>query len=98
MLGLGGWVDSTAKYGEMLRNQKSRQHLVQQISEFLITHNFDGLELDILYPGAYQVSTGGGGRRGYLEGSTTHHKLRYRATKPQVLRKIKSTSWPSCAS
>lgn len=52
---MGGWVDSTPKYGEMLRSNELRQRLVQQISDFLIHHNFDGLEVDLSFPGAYQV-------------------------------------------
>nr|QDA39873.1 chitinase 5 [Phenacoccus solenopsis] len=54
MLGLGGWMDSTEKYGEMLRTEELRAHAVHQISEFIVKYEFDGLELDILYPGAYQ--------------------------------------------
>lgn len=54
-LALGGWNDSTEKYSKMLDDSQHRANVVAQISSFLRTHKFQGLDLDIEYPAAYQV-------------------------------------------
>lgn len=57
VLSLGGWNDSTDKYGRMLRDECRRNELIKQITEFVIYYQFDGIDLDIEYIGAYQVGT-----------------------------------------
>lgn len=56
MLGIGGWADSTPKYSKMLADPELRAKVVKQTTEFLIKWNFDGLDVAIDYPNAYQVS------------------------------------------
>lgn len=56
LIGIGGWVDSTPKYGVMLRNDDLRKKVVRQITDYVIRYKFDGIEISILYPGAYQVN------------------------------------------
>lgn len=55
ILGLGGWADSTPKYSQMLKHHKLRTMLVSQIADYVIKYEFDGLDVRINYPGAYQV-------------------------------------------
>lgn len=55
MLSVGGWVDSTSKYSQMLNDVNLRKGFVSSLGKLVIKHGFDGAELDIEYPGFYQV-------------------------------------------
>ncbi len=53
---LGGWVDSTPKYSRMMADPNLRANIVQQTTDYVIKYGFDGLDVAIDFPNAYQVS------------------------------------------
>lgn len=57
MLSVGGWVDSTSKYSQMLNDVNLRKGFVSSLGKLVIKHGFDGAELDIEYPGFYQMDS-----------------------------------------
>ena len=52
LLGVGGWNFGTEKMIKMLSSEKNRAEFIRFAIEFLLTHNFDGLDLDFEYPGS----------------------------------------------
>merc|ERR1712012_492505 len=56
MLGLGGWSDSEGdKYSRMVNDDEKREIFINQAVDYLIEHNFDGLELDWEFPVCWQM-------------------------------------------
>ncbi len=55
LVSLGGWEESTSKYSVMMADAEIRAKFIASITDFVIQYNFDGLDCDIEYPGAYQV-------------------------------------------
>jgi len=55
-LAIGGWNDSLGpKYSKLVNNPAARARFTQHVIEFLLKHNFDGLDLDWEYPKCWQV-------------------------------------------
>ncbi|XP_055296593.1 probable chitinase 10 [Sitodiplosis mosellana] len=60
MVAIGGWTDSTSKYGRLLTDANARKNFISNVEEFIEQHNFKGLDLDLEYPACWQgaCSTG----------------------------------------
>ena len=48
-----GWNAGSAAFSDMVTNDTSRGQFVSQAVQFLISNNFDGLDLDWEYPGQW---------------------------------------------
>ena len=60
MLALGGWTDSSSdKYSRLVNDQTARTRFIDDIIEFLLDNNFDGLDLDWEFPHCWQVYNSG---------------------------------------
>lgn len=58
MLSLGGWLDSTKKYSEMVAVKERRTNFIEKAISFLKAHEFDGLDLAWEYPNCWQGALG----------------------------------------
>ncbi|KAG8260021.1 putative chitinase 10 [Homalodisca vitripennis] len=57
-LAIGGWNDSAGgKYSKLVNSAQNRQRFTEHVLNFLLEHNFDGLDLDWEYPKCWQVSS-----------------------------------------
>lgn len=57
MLAVGGWYDSADdKYSRMVSSRSSRLHFVKHAVKFLKEHDFDGMEIEWMYPKCWQVN------------------------------------------
>lgn len=55
-LAIGGWNDSAGdKYSRLVNSPSARAKFIAHVVEFLLKHNFDGLDLDWEYPVCWQV-------------------------------------------
>lgn len=55
-LAIGGWNDSAGnKYSRLVNNPQSRAKFIAHVVNFILEHNFDGLDLDWEYPKCWQV-------------------------------------------
>ncbi len=55
-LAIGGWNDSQGdKYSRLVNNPSARARFISHVVEFLLKHNFDGLDLDWEYPSCWQT-------------------------------------------
>ncbi|CAL4078276.1 unnamed protein product [Meganyctiphanes norvegica] len=55
-LAIGGWTDSADdKYSSLVNNPAARAKFVAHVVEYVMDHNFDGLDLDWEYPVCWQV-------------------------------------------
>ena len=56
MLALGGWTDSSSdKYSRLVNDQAARERFIEDVIDFLLENNFDGLDLDWEFPHCWQV-------------------------------------------
>ena len=59
LIAIGGWNDSRGdKYSRLVNNAASRAKFNKHVIEFMLEHNFDGLDLDWEYPKCWQVNDG----------------------------------------
>ena len=57
MIALGGWNDSADdKYSRLVNDPAARKRFIDNVIDFIITHDFDGLDLDWEYPRCWQVN------------------------------------------
>ena len=57
MIALGGWNDSADdKYSRLVNDPAARKIFIDNVIDFIITHDFDGLDLDWEYPRCWQVN------------------------------------------
>ncbi|KAI5750701.1 hypothetical protein M8J77_000551 [Diaphorina citri] len=55
-LAIGGWNDSAGnKYSRLVNSQQARSKFIAHVVNFILEHNFDGLDLDWEYPKCWQV-------------------------------------------
>lgn len=55
-LAIGGWNDSAGdKYSRLVNSAAARARFNAHVIEFILKHNFDGLDLDWEYPVCWQV-------------------------------------------
>ncbi len=55
-LALGGWNDSQGdKYSRLVNNPSARAKFIAHAVDFILEHNFDGLDLDWEYPSCWQT-------------------------------------------
>jgi chitinase len=55
LIAIGGWTESADdKYSRMVNDPEARANFVSHVVEFIIEHNFDGLDLDWEYPKCWQ--------------------------------------------
>ncbi|XP_076330487.1 putative chitinase 10 [Tachypleus tridentatus] len=50
ILAIGGWNEGSVKYSNMARDPAKRKIFIDSCVEFLLNHNFDGLDMDWEYP------------------------------------------------
>ena len=56
LLAIGGWNDSLgSKYSQLVNDPARRTLFIAHVLEFIMKHNFDGLDLDWEYPKCWQV-------------------------------------------
>nr|CAD7569858.1 unnamed protein product [Timema californicum] len=56
LVAIGGWNDSLGdKYSRLVNNAASRRKFVENVIQFIVKYNFDGLDLDWEYPKCWQV-------------------------------------------
>ena len=56
LIALGGWNDSLGrKYSDLVSSPAYRKIFIDDAVQFLMDHNFDGLDLDWEYPKCWQV-------------------------------------------
>ena len=55
VLSVGGWGESSNKYSTMMKDVQRRQNFVVQATDFVRQYGFQGLDLDLEYPGAWNV-------------------------------------------
>ena len=57
LLAIGGWTDSqSSKYSTLVSSFANRDNFIKHVVPFLKEYNFDGLDLDWEYPGAYAAA------------------------------------------
>jgi len=57
LIAIGGWNDSQGnKYSRLVNDPTARAKFTNHVLEFIIGHNFDGLDLDWEYPVCWQVN------------------------------------------
>ncbi|XP_031637638.1 probable chitinase 10, partial [Contarinia nasturtii] len=56
LIAIGGWNDSTEKYSRLLTNSSARHKFIESVIDFIGKYNFQGLDLDLEYPGCWQGS------------------------------------------
>ncbi|CAH0390045.1 unnamed protein product [Bemisia tabaci] len=55
-IAIGGWNDSAGdKYSRLVNNPSARRRFISHVVDFILKHNFDGLDLDWEYPKCWQV-------------------------------------------
>jgi len=54
-ISLGGWTDSTDKYGPLLTDENNRRNFISNATKFIKKYKFDGLDLDLEYPACWQT-------------------------------------------
>lgn len=55
-LAIGGWNDSAGnKYSRLANSPQAREKFIAHVVNFILEHNFDGLDLDWEYPKCWQV-------------------------------------------
>lgn len=55
-IAIGGWNDSQGdKYSRLVNNPSARAKFIQHVVDFVLKHNFDGLDLDWEYPSCWQT-------------------------------------------
>ncbi|KAF6212525.1 hypothetical protein GE061_013048 [Apolygus lucorum] len=55
-MAIGGWNDSAgSKYSRLVNSPSARAKFNKHVVEFILKHNFDGLDLDWEYPKCWQV-------------------------------------------
>ena len=55
-IAIGGWNDSQGdKYSRLVNNPSARSKFIQHVVDFILKHNFDGLDLDWEYPACWQT-------------------------------------------
>ena len=52
LLAIGGWNEGATKYSQMASDPAKRSGFIQSALDMVLTHNFDGLDLDWEYPGS----------------------------------------------
>lgn len=56
LIAIGGWNDSLGpKYSKLVNDAQARRRFTEHVIEFILKHNFDGLDLDWEYPVCWQV-------------------------------------------
>ncbi|KAA0201537.1 hypothetical protein HAZT_HAZT005430 [Hyalella azteca] len=56
LIAIGGWNDSAGdKYSRLVNSAEARRKFTAHVVEFILKHNFDGLDLDWEYPKCWQV-------------------------------------------
>ena len=51
---IGGWNEGSKKYSDMAKDPSKRRKFVRSALQFVLTHQFDGLDLDWEYPAKRQ--------------------------------------------
>jgi chitinase len=46
LLAVGGWNFGSGPFSDMVRNEQVRKEFVQQATQFIRDHQFDGLDID----------------------------------------------------
>lgn len=56
LIAIGGWNDSLGgKYSRLVNSAAARKKFIDHVIQFILKHNFDGLDLDWEYPVCWQV-------------------------------------------
>lgn len=51
MVSIGGWGEGVSRYSKMMSSSNSRKIFINSVVDFIKENDFDGLDIDIEYPG-----------------------------------------------